>query len=375
MNLPPSTWALHQLEVEKSGLAGRLRSLHGIIQARFPAIGRMALALYDPVSDALKTFASSNEDGEALQRYEAVLAEVPSLLQLKNERRTRVVQDIEASFAHPTAHTAWLRGQQYRSSYTLPIFSGHELAAFLFFDAKEANAFGPEVTGFLDIFADIVSQLYLLRLAAVNTLVGAVDIATGLARIRDVETGRHLERMAAYARLIAKALAPGHGLSDEQVEYVHLFAPLHDIGKVGIPDRILLKPGRLDAEEFAHMKRHVEIGLDLIEHMVADLGLQGDPAAQVMREVVGGHHERGDGSGYPRGLRLAEIPLVARIVAVADVYDALSTERPYKPRWSEADCLAELRREVELSRLDGDCVEALIAAEAARADIRRRLAD
>ncbi|MCV2362917.1 HD domain-containing protein [Paucibacter sp. DJ1R-11] len=370
-----STWALHQLEIEKSGLAGRLRSLHGIIQTRFPLISRMALALYDPVSDALKTFASSNEDGEALQRYEAVLADVPSLLQLKTERRARVVHDIEVSFAHPTAHTAWLRGQLYRSSYTLPIFSGHELAAFLFFDAKEPEVFSTEVTAFLDILADIVSQLYLLRLAAVNTLVGAVDIATGLARIRDVETGRHLERMAAYARLIAKALAPSHGLSDEQVEYVHLFAPLHDIGKVGIPDRILLKPGRLDAEEFAHMKRHVQIGLELVEHILADLSLQDDPMARIMREVVGGHHERGDGSGYPLGLRLAEIPLVARIVAVADVYDALSTERPYKPRWSEADCLAELRREVAAGRLDGDCVEALVAAEAARADIRRRLAD
>ncbi|MDT9002231.1 HD-GYP domain-containing protein [Paucibacter sp. APW11] len=370
-----TAWALRQLEVEKSGLAGRLHSLHLIIQARFPAISRIALALYDPLSDTLKTFASSNDDGEALKRYEALLKDVPSLLQLKQERKARVVPDIDAAFATPSAHTAWLRTQGYRSSYTLPIFNRTELAAFLFFDAKQPEAFGAEVTAFLDLFADIVGQLYLLRLAAVNTLVGAVDIATGLARIRDVETGRHLERMAAYARLIAKSLPASLGLSDEQIEYVHLFAPLHDIGKVGIPDSILLKPGKLDAEEWRHMQRHVEIGLKLVDHIIDDLGLRGDPVAQVMREVVGGHHERGDGSGYPQGLAMAQIPLVARIIAVADVYDALSTPRPYKPAWDDASSLQELQREVSLGRLDADCVRALSEAGAQRAEIRQRLAD
>lgn len=370
-----SAWTLRQLEVEKSGLSGRLHSLHLIIQSRYPLIRRIALALYDPVSDTLKTFASSNDQVEALQRYEAVLKEVPSLMQLKTERRGRVVDDIDAAFSASSAHTDWLRSQRFRSSYTLPIFNRSELAAFLFFDAREPGAFGPDVTAFLDVFADIVAQLYLLRLAAVNTLIGAVDIATGLARIRDVETGRHLERMAAYARLIAKSLPREAGLSDEQIEYIHLFAPLHDIGKVGIPDSILLKPGKLDAEEWRHMQRHVEIGLNLIEHIVADLGLQGDPAAQVMREVVGGHHERGDGSGYPLGTSMAAIPLVARIVAVADVYDALSTERPYKPAWDDARCLAELQREVEAGRLDAGCVAALTDEAEARLAIRERLAD
>ena len=366
---------LQQIEVQKSGLGGRLRSLHGIIQGRVPRISRVALALYDPVSDKLRTFASSNEDGVALQHYEALLHEVPSLLKLRDTRQARVVSDFGQTFLQDSPHTAWLRGRHYRSSYTLPIFHGEALVAFLFFDAKEPDVFTPEVTAFLDVFADIVAQLYLLRLAAVNTLVGAVDIATGLARIRDVETGRHLERMAAYARLIARGIAQQHGLSDETVEYVHLFAPLHDIGKVGIPDRILLKPGPLDAAEREEMKRHVEIGLDLVGHMIEDLALQGDPAAQVMREVVGGHHERGDGSGYPLGLQMAEIPVVARVVAVADVYDALTTVRPYKPAWSEAQALATLQEDARAGRLDADCVQALVQAEAARRDIQRTLAD
>ncbi|HLO95381.1 MAG TPA: HD domain-containing phosphohydrolase [Burkholderiaceae bacterium] len=366
---------LQQIKVQQAGLGGRLRSLHGIIQGRFPRISRIALAPYDPVSDMLRTFASSNEDGVALQHYEARLHEVPSLLQLRDAHQARVVDDVSRTFQTDSAHTAWLRARDYRSSYTLPVFQGEELVAFLFFDAKETGVFTPEVTAFLDVFADIVSQLYLLRLAAVTTLVGAVDIATGLARIRDVETGRHLERVAAYARLIALGVAERHGLSDETIEYVHLFAPLHDIGKVGIPDRILLKPGPLEADERATMQRHVEIGLELVGHMIEDLGLQHDPAGQVMREVVGGHHERGDGSGYPLGLRMDRIPVVARLAAVADVYDALTTVRPYKEALSDEQALAELQEEVRAGRLDADCVRALAEAAAARREILRTLRD
>lgn len=366
---------LRKIKVQQAGLGERLRSLHGIIQGRFPRISRIALAPYDPVSDMLRTFASSNEDGVALQHYEAPLHEVPSLLQLRDARQARVVDDVARSFQTDSAHTAWLRARDYRSSYTLPIFLGDDLAAFLFFDAKETGVFTPEVTAFLDVFADIVTQLYLLRLAAVNTLVGAVDLATGLARIRDVETGRHLERVAAYARLIALGVSERHGLSDEIIEYVHLFAPLHDVGKVGIPDRILLKPGPLDADERAAMQRHVEIGLELVGHMIEDLGLQNDPAGRVMREVVGGHHERGDGSGYPLGLRMDRIPIVARLAAVADVYDALTTVRPYKAALSDEQALAELQEEVQAGRLDADCVRALTEAAAARHEILRTLSD
>jgi len=300
---------------------------------------------------------------------------VASLMRLHQSRQTRVVDDLHSAFHTPSVHTAWLKEHGYRSSYTLPIHQGEALLGFMFFDAKEPAAFTLEVTGFLDVFADIIAQLYLLRVAAVNTLIGAVDVATGLARIRDVETGRHLERMAAYSRLIARRLAPSASLSDEFVEYLFLFAPLHDIGKVGIPDRILLKPGRLDGEEWVVMQTHVKIGLDLVDHIVSDLGLSSDPAAQVMRDVVGGHHERGDGSGYPLGLRLEDIPMAARIVAVADVYDALSTQRPYKVAWPEAECLAQLRREASERRLDSACVEALASADLERAEIRERLAD
>ncbi|MDG0856939.1 HD-GYP domain-containing protein [Roseateles puraquae] len=370
-----SEQVLNQAEIERSGLGARIQSLHAILSARYPFIGRIALAVYDPGTDLLKTFVSSNDGGPALQRYEAALAQVPSLASLRDTRSPRVVDDIDDRYPAASTHTDWLKAHHFRSSYTLPIFRGADLSAFLFFDSTTRAAFTPTVRAVLDQFADIITQLYLLRLSAVQHLIGAVDIATGLARIRDVETGRHLERMAKYSRLIARGVAERYGLSDEAVEYLHLFAPLHDIGKVGIPDAILLKPGKLDADEWALMQQHVRIGEQLIDHIIGDLGLQGDEAATLMRDVVAGHHERGDGSGYPRGLRMADIPVAARIVAVADMYDALSSARPYKAPWDEARCAEELRAQVGRGLTDAACVEALLGNDAARREIRERYAD
>lgn len=146
------------------------------------------------------------------------------------------------------------------------------------------------------------------------------------AEFRDPETGGHINRMAHYSRLIAEQL----GLEKSFQDLLLKAAPMHDIGKIGIPDHILLKPGKLDEEQMAIMRRHAEIGATI---------LSGSTAAviQLGEEIARTHHEKFDGSGYPAGLQALAIPLSGRIVAVADVFDALSSARPYKKPWSLAD--------------------------------------
>ena len=166
----------------------------------------------------------------------------------------------------------------------------------------------------------------------VDTRDVAVFALAQLAESRDPETGQHLERIRAYCRILAEQLrkeGPYTGLIDEQfVEDIYRSSPLHDIGKVGIPDAILLKPDRLSEREFAILKRHTVIGAGALERAAAHSGCGG--FLQMAADIARYHHERFDGTGYPAGLRGFEIPLAARIVALADVYDALTSVRVYK---------------------------------------------
>ncbi|CAM2005302.1 response regulator [Acanthopleuribacter pedis] len=148
------------------------------------------------------------------------------------------------------------------------------------------------------------------------------------AEYKDNETGPHVIRMSHYSRLIAEALSDNRDWAD----LIFNAAPMHDIGKIGIPDRILLKPGKLDAEEWRIMKQHPEFGAEIIGDHPSDI-------IKTSREIALGHHEKWDGSGYPRGLKGEAIPLSARIIAVADVFDALTTARPYKKAWSVEETL------------------------------------
>ena len=154
------------------------------------------------------------------------------------------------------------------------------------------------------------------------------------AEYKDNETGLHVIRMSHYSRLLALAAGLGEELADELLHA----APMHDVGKIGIPDRILLKPAKLDSDEWSVMQTHAAIGADILGgHPFGVLGL----AHRIALE----HHEKYDGSGYPAGLAGEQIHICARIVAIADVYDALTSVRPYKRAWPQDEVLAHLREQ------------------------------
>ncbi|MEI7013574.1 response regulator [Leptospira licerasiae] len=153
------------------------------------------------------------------------------------------------------------------------------------------------------------------------------------AEYKDNETGLHVIRMSHYSQTLAKAL--GH--SEEIAEKILHASPMHDIGKIGIPDRILQKPGKLDPEEWEIMKTHPTIGAEII-------GDHDSSLLQMAKSIALNHHEKWDGSGYPNGIKGDTIPIEARIVTIADVFDALTTERPYKKAWSIEDAVNHIRK-------------------------------
>ncbi|VAW76476.1 Response regulator [hydrothermal vent metagenome] len=180
---------------------------------------------------------------------------------------------------------------------------------------------------------------------------------------RDEDTGNHVLRMAKYARLIAEQL----GLSKNDCDAIEMAAPLHDIGKIGIPDDILRKPGRLSHAEFEIMKQHTLIGYDILKESPSKY-------LQTGAIIALSHHEKFNGTGYPHQLGGHEIPLVARIVSVADAYDALTSERPYKKEWSvqkSIDYITEQRSKY----FDPECVDAFIIQLENAIRIRQSLTD
>lgn len=197
-----------------------------------------------------------------------------------------------------------------------------------------------------------------------------------LAESKDPETGAHLDRMREYCRILATSLS-GHEkfsaiIDGEYIKTIYAASPLHDIGKVGVPDDILLKPGKLDADEWLIMKTHTTIGADTLR--AVDARHVGNEFIRMGIEIAEGHHEQWDGSGYPNGVSGEDIPLSARILALADVYDALTSERCYKKAFTH-----EVSREIILEgdgqHFDPDIVKAFIETEHKFVEIRSRYRD
>jgi two-component system response regulator RpfG len=180
---------------------------------------------------------------------------------------------------------------------------------------------------------------------------------------RDEETGNHVLRMARFSSLIAERL----GLAEDERLAIETAAPMHDIGKIGIPDSILLKPAKLAADELAVMRTHARIGYEILKDSPSKY-------LQMGAVIAHAHHEKFDGSGYPAGLAGEAIPLPARIVAVADVFDALTSERPYKRAWSIQDAVQYLQAE-QGRHFDPACVQAFLAQLDKVLHIRRQLQD
>ncbi|MGE5506045.1 MAG: HD-GYP domain-containing protein [Actinomycetota bacterium] len=346
------------------GLAERLICLHDEMKGDglLAGLNRIAVALYDDSTDLLKTFIHSSDADSPLDHSAARLSDLPTLQQLAWTGARRTINDLASVAGQGQDYALRLLKGGYQSSYTVPMRHKDAFYGFLFFNSCQRDFFSAPVIHRLRPYAELISLAVMREIDTVRMMQAAVKVIRQVSSARDEETGSHLARMTRYARLIALGMAETHGLSDEMVEFIFQFCPLHDVGKVAVPDSILLKPGRLTPDEYEVMKSHVGKGIEIVDLMCRDFGLRAMPHFDLLRNIVAYHHEAIDGSGYPHGLKGDEIPIEARIAAVADVFDALTSVRPYKEAWSNQRAFELLQSEAGI-KFDPDCVAALVARQ------------
>ncbi len=217
-----------------------------------------------------------------------------------------------------------------------------------------------------ELEAEVAQRTEQLRQALEEVKAASLDTIYRLSRAaeyKDEETGAHIQRMSHYAAAVAGKM----GLNGETVETILYAAPMHDIGKIGIPDHILLNPGVLKPDEWETMKQHTTIGAKILEGSKAEF-------IKLANVIALTHHEKWDGSGYPQGLKGSKIPIAGRIAAIADVFDALTSKRPYKEPFSVEKSLSIIK-EGRGSHFDPDVVDAFIAVKKEILDIKEEYKD
>ena len=259
-----------------------------------------------------------------------------------------------------------------KSNLTVPLFLGAQCLGFMFLASKEkpiyTDAHGELFSFICKLLEKQVFYSYLIQEAISQFGGGFVN----LVEFKDNETGNHVKRVAWYARLLAEKL----DLHPKQIRIIYQFSPLHDIGKVAIPDRILQKPGPLSPEEWETMKRHVTYGEQVLGKLI-EQNPKGSLYAQSLTSalrMIADHHERWDGTGYPRGKKNEEISLEGRILSLADNFDALTTVRPYKPAFSFEKSLRIIEQSKE-SQFDPYLVELFISLRKEIENIYEKLKD
>lgn len=278
-----------------------------------------------------------------------------SLKDLVRSRDVRVIPDLgqyirdkRAGGEEPSKATMMVYREGIRSSLTIPLYINERCVGFLFISSRKKSAYGKNSCRHAKrVFSLVKNKLYLEYI--VQDIIAQMSQSfTMLMSKKDNETSDHIRRMTLYSAIIARCYADLHGgVSQQFVREISWYAPLHDIGKIGIPDSILLKPGFLSPPEMETMKGHVPIGVRVLQDIDRRLSFYFprrvmDTAVNIVR----GHHEKFDGSGYPDGLKGEGIPLAGRIVAVADVFDALTSKRPYKEAFSVEKALHIMNHEM-----------------------------
>jgi HD-GYP domain-containing protein (c-di-GMP phosphodiesterase class II) len=257
----------------------------------------------------------------------------------------------------------------YSDTTRLPVYLSY--AVLLAITAAAGSLVARRVRGYVETAVREESERKRVQVLARNTLIFGL---AKLAEYRDADTGAHLERISVYCSLLAHEMSKDHPfVDDEWIKTLSVASSMHDIGKVGIPDAVLCKPGRLTDDERGVIQRHPDLGHRVLAQVLARNG-GADALLEMSAQIAACHHERWDGAGYPQNLAMGAIPLPARIVAVADVYDALTSTRVYKPALTHAEA-SRVISEGGGTQFDPTVVAAFRAASTAFDEARRKMAE
>lgn len=291
--------------------------------------------------------------------------EKSSLSEILVHQQSVINNDIErSSVEHPNSDAlTMLNKEQIRSNLTIPIIMNQVVFGFIFFSSFHKNFF-TEVE--VEIGQRVANEVKTLLHRAYFTNVILTKMTSAFSEIvesKDNDTGDHILRMVKYSSIIARGIKaknnPNYQISEKTILEVERYAAVHDIGKVGIPDAVLKKDSKLSDDEWKIMKKHPQIGGDVFKNLREALNAFDSSLYQVAENITRYHHERWDGNGYPYGLKEHEIPLVARIVSVADVFDALTSRRSYKQAFTFEESI-QIIKEASNSQLDPFVVEVFV---------------
>ena len=359
---------------DSSDLPKNFTRMKALLNVDYPQVHRMAIAIYHPERDTLQTYLYDEDIDSQLHNYEAKMSKSVSLQKLVATKSERIINDLSDLEGKGNFHTQVIRQAGYCSSFTIPLMIDGQLHGFLFANSRETDAFGTHLVARLKLIAKIMSLMMHKNYEKLRVLRASVESLKVAGSNQDPEAAERLQRTAQYTLIMARHLADQYEFSDVYLDYMYLYASLHDIGQIKVPDSILLKKEPLTEEERKVMQRHTKAGHQLVERLIDIYGLDELPYISILTAMTHSHHEKLDGSGYPEGLVGEAIPIEARIVTVADILDALLCERPHKRAWSIEEAFRELRAQAGIT-LDADCVDAVMQNRNAIQAIREHYAD